>query len=114
MTFSELFKIVLAWENFKDWASAELHISHWTIHAAVGIPLLLIFGRLMRKPLASPAPLLPVAALELINELLDFLRDFVPGWVWNWSATSVEVTLTLVPPVVLILLARAREHRIVR
>jgi hypothetical protein len=110
MKLDDLFDVVLSWENFKDWLSGEIHISHWALHAVIGIPLLLIFSRLMRRPITSPVLLLPVAGLELINELLDYLRDFVPGWVWNYPATAIEVALTLVPPAILILLARARER----
>jgi hypothetical protein len=52
-----LFWIALAWEDFKDWLSAKLHVSHRTIHFALGFALLIIFGGLMRKPLTSGAPL---------------------------------------------------------
>ena len=68
-----LFCIVLAWADLKDRLSAKFHISHWTIHFALGIALLFIVGRLMRKPLTSAAPLIPIAVLEFLNELLDFL-----------------------------------------
>ena len=102
-----LFWIVLAWEDFKDWLSANVHISHWTIHFALGIALLFIFGRLLRKPLTSAAPLIPIAILEFLNELLDFLRDYVPGWVWNYRSTVIEVALTIVPPAAVVLFLRA-------
>jgi hypothetical protein len=109
MKIADLFQVVLTWEDFKDWLSGACHVSHWTIHAAIGIPAILIFGRLMRKPLASLVPLGLIALLELINEVLDFLRDFVPGWVWNYQATAIEVVLTLAPPAGLIFVARAWE-----
>jgi hypothetical protein len=57
MKIADLFQVVLTWEDFKDWLSGACHVSHWTIHAAIGIPAILIFGRLMRKPLASLVPL---------------------------------------------------------
>src|SRR5581483_4520378 len=107
MIATDLFGVVLVWEDFKDWLSDDLHISHWAIHVTIGIPLFLLFARLMRKPLSSALPLIPVALLEFINELLDFLRDYVPHWVWNYRATAVEVALTLVPPAVLVITARA-------
>ena len=98
--------IVLAWETFKDWLSATVGLSHWDLHVILGLGFFLAFGRLMRRPLTSFLPILPVALLELGNETLDFLRAWIPHWYWNARDTVIEVALTLGPPLAVVLLAR--------
>lgn len=101
-----MLSIVLAWETFKDWLSATVHLTHWDLHVILGLGFFLLFARLLRRPLASFLPLLPVALLELGNETLDFLRAWIPHWDWNVHDTIIEVALTLGPPLALVLLAR--------
>lgn len=101
-----MLSIVLAWETFKDWLAATVHLTHWDLHVILGLGLLIGFGRVLRRPLRSFLPLLPVAVLELLNETLDFLRAYIPHWYWNAHDTAIEIALTLVPPLALILLAR--------
>lgn len=101
-----MFEIVLAWEAFKDWLSTTLHLTHWHLHIIVGLVLLVLFGRLMRRPLSSFLPLAPIAALEALNEISDFTRYYVSGWPWTPTATAIEVALTLVPPIIVIVLSR--------
>lgn len=103
-----MLSIVLAWETFKDWLSATAHLTHWDLHVILGLGFFLVFGRLLRRPLTSFLPLLPVALLELGNEILDFLRAYIPHWAWNFHDTVIEVVLTLGPPLALVLLARSR------
>ena len=99
--------IVLAWETFKDWLSATVHLSHWNLHVILGLASFLLFARLLRRPLTSFVPLIPVALLELGNETLDFLRAWIPHWTWNGHDTLIEIALTLGPPTLLVLLARS-------
>jgi hypothetical protein len=106
-----MFRIVLAWEATKEWLSHSFGVSHLTLHLLVGLGLFFLFARLMRRPIASPLPLLPVAVLELLNEASDLTRYLVSGWPWSPSKTAVEVAMTLVPPFIVMLLARAKAKR---
>ena len=102
----KMFEIVLAWEAFKDWLSTTLHLTHWHLHVVVGLVLLVLFGRLMRRPLRSFIPLAPIAVLEAINEISDFTRYYVSDWPWTPTSTAIEIALTLVPPTAVIVLAK--------
>lgn len=102
-----MLSIVLAWEAFKDWLSATVHLTHWDLHVILGLAFFFGFARLLRRPLTAFLPLLPVALLELGNETLDFLRAYIPHWEWNLYDTVIEVALTLGPPLCVILLARS-------
>lgn len=102
-----MLRVVTVWEDFKDWLSATAHLSHWTLHVVFGLAFYLLFGRLLRRPLSSLLPILPVALLELGNETLDFLRAWLPHWYWNWPDSLREVGLTLGPPLLVALAARA-------
>ncbi len=101
-----MLSVVLAWEGFKDWLSATAHLTHWDLHLLLGLGCFVLFARLLRRPLTSFAPLVPVAMLEAVNEGLDFLRAWIPHWAWNGRDTLVEVALTLVPPLLLAMVAR--------
>ena len=101
-----MLSIVLAWETFKDWLSGAVHLTHWNLHVVFGLTLFLLFARLLRRPLMSFLPLLPVAFFELCNETLDFLRTCYGHWYWNWPDTLIEIALTLGPPLGLAAIAR--------
>jgi hypothetical protein len=98
---------VLAWEWFKDWLSATVHLSHHQLHVALGLLLFVMFARLLRRPMRSFAPLLAVAGLEALNEASDFARYYFSGWPWTAHETLVDVALTLGPPLALLVVARA-------
>ena len=106
-----MFRIVLAWESFKDWLSASVHLTHWDLHVIVGLLGFFGFGRLMRRPITSSLPIVPIAVLELLNELSDFLRAYVPDWPWAWRDTIVEIGLTLLPPLLVVVAARLLRAR---
>ena len=106
-----MLSLVLAWETFKDWLSKTVGLTHWDLHIIIGLALLFGLGRIMRRPLRSFLPLLPIALLELGNEMLDFLRTVYGAWYWNWPDTIVEIGLTLGPPLLVILCARLVSMR---
>lgn len=106
-----MLSLVLAWENFKDWLSNTIGLTHWDLHVIIGLVLLIVFGRIMRRPLGSFMPLVPIALLELGNETLDFLRTVYGAWYWNWPDTIVETALTLGPPLLVIVCARLLSMR---
>lgn len=97
---------VLGWERFKDWLSATVHLTHHQLHVVVGLLLFVAGARLLRRPLGSALPLVPVAVLELINEASDFARYFISGWPWTAHETLIDIALTLAPPMVLMVVAR--------
>lgn len=97
---------VLAWEQFKDWLSASVHLTHHELHVAIGLLLFVAFGRLLHRQMWSFLPLIPVAALETLNEVSDFTRYYLSGWPWTAHETVVDFELTLGPPLALLALAR--------
>ena len=112
-----MFWIVLGWESFKDWLSAKVHLTHHDLHLVLGIGLVLGLGWLLRRPLGSWLPLLIVLALELLNELSDFVRYHVSNWPWTPRATLIDIAITVVPPLLILLAARwnsAHFHRFKR
>ena len=101
-----MFQAVLFWEAAKDWLADTLHLTHWDLHVIVGLLLFVLFAKSFRRPLSSFLPLLPVIALELVNEAFDLSRYLLSGWPWTPRATIIEIALTLGPPFVLIGIAR--------
>lgn len=105
-----MFATVLFWEGAKDWLARTLHVTHWDLHVIAGLMLFVLFGRLLRRPLTSFLPLLPVALLELVNECFDLSRYLLSGWPWTPGSTLIEIALTLLPPLALALVARLRRR----
>lgn len=99
-------RAVLDWERFKDWLSASVHLTHHQLHVVVGLLLFVLAARLLRRPLRSPLPLLPVAVLELVNEGFDFARYYTSGWPWTAHETLVDIALTLAPPCLVVIASR--------
>ena len=99
-------RAVLDWERFKDWLSHSVHLTHHQLHVLVGLLLFVLAARVLRRPLASPLPLVPVAVLEAGNEGFDFARYYSSGWPWTAHATLVDIALTLAPPAALMIAAR--------
>lgn len=101
-----MFKIVLGWEAFKVWLTTETTLSHHDYHLLLGVLLTLGFGWLLRRPLGSWLPLLIVLALELVNEVLDFVRYYVDHYPWGPGPMLIDIALTMVPPLAIVLAAR--------
>jgi hypothetical protein len=101
-----MFDMVLDWEALKEWLSKELHVSHAVLHIHIGLLVFLVMGRVLRKPMSSPLPLLVVAMLELANEAMDFTRYYVSHWPWTPGNTIEDIVNTLLWPTILLLLAR--------
>ena len=81
-----------------------------TLHMHAGMAVLLLGSVLTRKTLASPGPLLMVASVELLNEILNRLNYGS----WRWDDTLQDVVSTLFWPMALMLtltLERARKQR---
>ena len=103
---SGLYDVVLLWEATKDFISGTLHVTHHALHIVLGLLLFVLFARISRRSIRSPWPLLPVLLLELLNEVSDFLRYYFDKWPWTPYETSIDIVITLAPPIVLILAAR--------
>ena len=101
-----MFRIVLYWEEFKDWLSASTGLTHHDYHVLLGIGLTLGFTWLLRLPLGSWVPLVFVLSLELVNEAFDFTRYYVSGWPWEPGPTLIDIVLTMAAPLVIVLAAR--------
>lgn len=110
---SLLTAVVLAWEAFKDWLSATLHLPHLALHALAGVLIPLLVLRIAHRSPTSLVPLAIVASLEAGNEAMDFTRYAVAGWPWQARATAIEAVVTLAPAVALVVwahLARSTER----
>ena len=106
-----MFSIVLAWEAFKDWLSATLHLTHHDLHLILGLGLTLGIGRVLRRPLGSWLPVSIVLMLELFNEISDFARYYVSHWPWTPTETLIDIAITIAPPLAIVLAARwESEH----
>lgn len=99
------------WELFKDWLSATVRLTHHQLHLVLGIALTVLIGRLLRRPLGAWLPLGIVLLLELLNETFDFLRYYVALWPWTPRESLIDIALTMVPPLVMVLLARGLAMR---
>lgn len=102
------FDMVLDWEAIKNWISAELHVSHAVLHIHLGLALFLLSSWLFRRSPGSLLPWLFVVALELANEISDFLRYYVSGWPWTATNTIEDIVNTLFWPTVLLIIFRRR------
>lgn len=102
----------LLWTVTKDWLSAMLHLTHTDLHLVLGIVVTLLFGRLLRRPLTSWLPLLPVAVLEFINEGLDALTTRLTSAGQRWFETMVGVAATLLPSALIIAAARVEAKSV--
>ena len=101
-----MFFVILDWENFKVWLSAHSGLSHHDFHLILGLVLTFGIGWILRRPLGSWIPLAIVLALELINEAFDLIRNIVPGWPLLWGEATVDILITIVPPLLIVLAAR--------
>jgi hypothetical protein len=106
-----MFSIVLAWEGFKDWLSATVHLSHHDLHLILGLALTLGLGPVLRRPLGSWLPLFIVFALELLNETSDFVRYYVSNWPWTPRETLIDIAITILPVLPIVLAARWETRR---
>jgi len=103
-----MFGIVLGWEAFKDWLSDTVHLTHLDLHLLLGVVLTVVIGWVMRVPLGSWRPWWVVFALEMLNETSDFTRYHVSDWPWTPWASLRDIAATMLPPLVLVLIARFR------
>ncbi|MEG3087699.1 hypothetical protein [Sphingomonas sp. PB4P5] len=106
-----MFTYIVDWGVMKDWLAHGLHVSHAELHIHFGLLafllLALTIGR--RRPWA---PLLLVAGLEGVNELIDFARYALSGWPWTPGPTIEDIVNTLLWPAILtIMLALHRRRR---
>lgn len=101
-----MFFVILNWENFKVWLSADSGLSHHDIHLILGLVLTFGIGRILRRPLGAWLPLGIVLTLELINETFDLVRNLVPGWPLMWGESAIDIAITVGPPLLIVLAAR--------
>lgn len=103
-----LIDLLREWEAAKLDLSDTLHLSRDLLHVHVGLAVYALGCLLLREPIGSRRPVLIVLALELVNELVDFIRFQVGGWPWTPADTVADIVNTLLWPVALTLLARRR------
>lgn len=105
-----LFTVVLAWEAAKERLALSIHFSHEALHVLVGVMLFMLSAVVMRRPVRSLRPIVPVAVVELINEAFDFTRYYVSEWPWSPQSSMIDVALTLLPPTMIALTACKLSH----
>lgn len=108
---SNWFAAVLEWEALKAHIGTTLSLSEPVLHVIVGLAIYLLAVPLLRARIGDWRPLIPVALVEGANEASDILRYWHSGWPWTAHGTVSDVLLTIVPPLALIVVVRARrEH----
>jgi hypothetical protein len=103
-------QIIALWGDFKEDLSHVLHVPQAALHVAIGLLLYPLFARWMGVRWGSWRPLLPIAALELANEVIDVLRYFLSNWPWTPVNTFNDVVLTLLPVALVVLGYRRWRH----
>lgn len=103
------------YETAKEWLVSLTDISKdaWHLYAALLIQL--AAAQLFRRRLASIGPLLLLAALELLNETMDY-RHYHAAGIDPWKGwapdTARDVVNSLLLPAILFLIARFRPARL--
>lgn len=98
------------WHEIKTGIEAVGAVSDDALHVIVGVALQLMFALILRRPLASWKPIVPVVGLLLFNEAVDL-------WVERWPSQSQQLgegakdfLLTLVLPVLITVSLRFRPR----
>jgi len=97
---------IALWGDFKEGLSHVLHVPQAALHVAVGLLLYPVFARWLDVRWGSWRPLLPIAALEALNEAVDILRYVVSRWPWSPVNTMNDIVLTLAPVALVVLAIR--------
>lgn len=107
--------LVPFYESAKLWLVALTGLSKDALHVYFAAGIQLAAAQLFARRLASPGPLVILGLLELANEWMDYRHyhavgpDPMAGWAGD---TARDVANTLLPPLVLFLLARYRPARL--
>ncbi|RJF93057.1 hypothetical protein [Sphingomonas cavernae] len=100
-------QFVSAYAELKAQVAAWTSLSDPILHTHLGMLVFVATAVLLRKPFRSPIPLLMVTLFEALNECLDRINHGS----WRWPNTLSDVAFTLVWPILIFLLARARKLR---
>ena len=97
-----------------DWFTVKIAFLEWSglprdmLHIYAGVLGQLTLAFILRRPIASLLPLLPLLVLELVNEWYDMWSfggsDAVPDEFWGAATSDIIHTMAL--PVLLCLAAR--------
>ena len=90
-------QVIAPWGDFKEALAHALHVPQAALHVAVGLLLYPPFARWLGVRWGSWRPLLPILALELANETVDFLRYFLSRWPWSPAKTLYDIAMTMLP-----------------
>jgi len=106
---------VIFYEAAKDWLVATTAITKDAWHLYFALLIQLAVAQLFRRRLASVGPLLVLAALEFLNEYMDFQHYHIAGAdpLLGWAPdTARDVVNSLLLPTILFLAARFRPDRL--
>ena len=95
---------------FIDWIGDGTGLPDTLLHIHAGMAILLLARLVTRGSLATPVPLLVVAAAELFNEVMD--RLYFGSW--RWPDTIADVINTLFWPTILFIGLRLRAAHILK
>ncbi|MFN7941194.1 MAG: hypothetical protein U0X73_06320 [Thermoanaerobaculia bacterium] len=95
-----------AYQKFKLAVVAASHLSKDAIHIYLGLAVFLAGVLLLRRPLRSFVPLLPVLGLAIAMEALDRHDDLIAYGHWRVGASLHDIVNTCLWPAILVLLVR--------
>lgn len=98
----------LDWADLKVFAAHASGISHDAMHVIAGVLAQLALVALFRTSLARVWPWAIVLVAELANEWNDFHVERWPEAGMQWGEMAKDVSLTMLLPTVLLILARWR------
>jgi len=105
-TFHALSVLAQDWHAIKTFVEHNIDFDNDVLHVWAGVLLQLGVASLRTLPVSSWTPWLAVFALEITNELSDFLFERWPVFAMQAGEGTKDVILTMFLPTVLLIIAR--------
>ncbi len=103
---STILHVAWSWEETKYFIEHSIAFSSDALHVITGVLLQQLFAAILRRPVSSFWPWLPVLALTLANEAADLWFDQWPHPGMQYGEGARDVLLTMFLPTVLMLSVR--------
>jgi hypothetical protein len=81
-------------------------LSKDALHVYVGLAIYLLAALGVRKSMRSPIPIVVVAAVACLGEVVDMIDDLRSLGHWRWGASLHDIANTVAWPLILYFLAR--------
>lgn len=97
-----------SWHQGKLFIEHGLSVEHDALHVLAGIVAWIVLAIVLRRPLSSARPLLWLFALALWNEAVDLWVELWPDLGMQLGEGAKDLVLSVIVPLSLCLLIRAR------